>query len=88
MRSLVMALFYFTGAFGSAISQALVPLSEDPDLVWNYATVSVLSLVASVGVWWSNRKPKKTEGMEEETENETEEERGRNVRDLDSNRSW
>ena len=55
MRSLVMAVFYFTGAGGSAVAQMLVPLSEDPLLVWNYVAAAILSLIASVGVWWCNR---------------------------------
>jgi POT family proton-dependent oligopeptide transporter len=54
MRSFIMAMFYLTGAGRSAVAQALVPLSEDPRLVWNYTAAGALSLVASVGVWWFN----------------------------------
>ncbi|KAJ4291134.1 hypothetical protein N0V90_010332 [Kalmusia sp. IMI 367209] len=62
MRSVVMALFYFTGAWGSAFAQALLPLSEDPYLVWNYTTAGGLSYIAAVGVWWfHDAKPEKPE---------------------------
>lgn len=35
MKSLVMAAFLFTTAISNAISEALVPVSTDPYLVWN-----------------------------------------------------
>jgi dipeptide/tripeptide permease len=50
MRSFIMAMFYLTGVGGSAVAQALMPLSEDAMLVWNYTVPGALSLVASVGV--------------------------------------
>jgi POT family proton-dependent oligopeptide transporter len=56
MRSMIMALFIFTGAGGSAIGQMLVPLSGDPYLVWNYVVVGSFSLIACVGVLWFNRE--------------------------------
>ncbi|PSN62440.1 oligopeptide transporter [Corynespora cassiicola Philippines] len=55
MRSLVLALFCFTGAIGCAVSQAIVPLSQDPLLVWNYAVAGVISLIGALGVWWCGR---------------------------------
>jgi len=56
MRSLVTAVFLFMNAFSSAIGQALVALSEDPLLVWNYGIVAVLSTVAGVAFWLTHRK--------------------------------
>lgn len=55
LRSVIMALFYFTMAIGGGVTQALVPLSRDPYLVWNYITASCLCLVATVGVWKTSR---------------------------------
>lgn len=42
-------------AFSAAIGQALVPLAEDPHLVWNYATVAILAFVGGAGFWWTWR---------------------------------
>ncbi|KAF2871030.1 oligopeptide transporter [Massariosphaeria phaeospora] len=55
MRSLVMALFLFTQAGASAFAQAMLPLSRDPLLVWNYTTAGGMCVVGAVGVWWCNR---------------------------------
>jgi POT family proton-dependent oligopeptide transporter len=56
MRSMIMALFIFTGTGGSAIVQMLVPLSGYLYLVWNYVVVGSLSLIASSGVLCFNRE--------------------------------
>ncbi|KAL4878217.1 PTR2-domain-containing protein [Aspergillus karnatakaensis] len=56
MRSLVQAVALFMNAFSSAIGQALVGLSEDPLLVWNYAVVAILAFVGGIGFWISNYK--------------------------------
>ena len=55
MRSLIMALFYFTIAIGCAVAQALVPLTKDPLLVWNYVAAGGMCAVAAAGVWRANR---------------------------------
>lgn len=55
MRSLVQAVALLTNAFSSALGQALVSLSEDPLLVWNYAVVAILAFVGCAGFWFSNR---------------------------------
>lgn len=52
MRSLVMAINLLMTAFSSALAQALVSLSEDPLLVWNYTVVSILAFVGGIGFWW------------------------------------
>lgn len=61
MRSLVQAVALFMNAFSSALGQALVPLAEDPKLVWNYMTVAILSFVGFVGFWATNYKHDKEE---------------------------
>ncbi|KAF8504545.1 peptide transporter PTR2A [Russula emetica] len=56
MRSLVMAIFLFTSAISSAIGEAFNPLSTDPRLVWNYATMAGLSGIGGILFWFSFRK--------------------------------
>lgn len=51
MRSCVTAVALFMNAISSAISQALVPLCEDPLLVWNYGVVAVLAFIGGIGFW-------------------------------------
>lgn len=41
-------------AISSAISQALVALSDDPLLIWNYGFVAVLAFVGGVLFWISH----------------------------------
>ncbi|TRM60942.1 PTR2-domain-containing protein [Schizophyllum amplum] len=56
MRSLVMAVFFFTSAIAYALSEAFLPLVEDPMLVWNYGVVAVIAFVAGILYWLSVRK--------------------------------
>ena len=56
MRSLVMGVNILMHAFAAAIGQALVPLSEDPLLIWNYGVVAVVAFVAGILFWVCNRK--------------------------------
>ena len=56
MRSLVMAAFLFTNAVSSAIAQALVALSADPLLVWNYGVVAVVAFFTGTLFWFKYRK--------------------------------
>ncbi|GAB1521531.1 hypothetical protein RhiTH_004628 [Rhizoctonia solani] len=51
MKSLVMAAFLFTTAISNAISEALVPVSEDPYLVWNYAGCGIAAFIAGIAFW-------------------------------------
>uniref|UniRef100_A0A0W0FSY4 Putative peptide transporter PTR2A n=1 Tax=Moniliophthora roreri TaxID=221103 RepID=A0A0W0FSY4_MONRR len=55
MRSLVMALYLFTNAVGSALSEAFLPLVEDPLLIWNYTVVGCLAFVTCIVFWWTVR---------------------------------
>jgi len=56
MRSLVMGVFLLTNAVSSAIAQALVALSADPLLVWNYGVVAVIAFFGGLGFWFSFRQ--------------------------------
>ncbi|KAG5291601.1 oligopeptide transporter [Histoplasma ohiense] len=61
MRSLVQAVALFMNAFSSALGQALVGLSEDPLLEWNYAVTAILAFVGAVGFWFTNRSTDREE---------------------------
>lgn len=56
MKSLVMAVNLFMNAFSSALAQALVALSQDPLLVWNYGVVAVLAFIGGCLFWICFRK--------------------------------
>lgn len=51
MRSLVQAVALFTNAFAAAIGEALVPLADDPLLVWNYGIPAILAVVGGTLFW-------------------------------------
>ncbi|KAF4965884.1 hypothetical protein FSARC_6354 [Fusarium sarcochroum] len=55
MRSMVQAVALFMTAFSSALGQAFVGLSADPLLVWNYAVVAILAIVAGTIFWFQFR---------------------------------
>lgn len=55
MRSFVQAVALFAVAFSSALGQALVPLSTDPLLVWNYAVAGILSFLGGTIFWFQFR---------------------------------
>jgi POT family proton-dependent oligopeptide transporter len=63
MRSLVTSYWHFMSAFSNAIGQALVSLSEDPLLVWNYATVAILAFIGGCLFWLHQRPTDKKEDM-------------------------
>ncbi|KAG8709873.1 hypothetical protein FRC08_017930 [Ceratobasidium sp. 394] len=51
MKSVVMAMYLFTTAVGNALTWALVPVSADPYLVWNYAGCAIASFTAGIAFW-------------------------------------
>ena len=61
MRSLVTSYWHFMSAFSNAIGQAFVSLSDDPLLVWNYATVAILAAIGGVLFWLQNKRLDKRE---------------------------
>jgi POT family proton-dependent oligopeptide transporter len=56
MRSLVQAVALFMNAISAAIGQAMVGLSADPLLVWNYALTAILAFIGCAGFWLTNYK--------------------------------
>lgn len=50
-RSMVQAVCLFMNAISSAIGFALVPLAEDPNLIWNYGVVAVMAAVGGTAFW-------------------------------------
>lgn len=42
-------------AFSAAIGQALLPLADDPLLIWNYAVVAILAFLGGLGFWFTWR---------------------------------
>lgn len=50
-----MAIQLFTNAIAAALSQALVSLSEDPLLVWNYAVTAILAFVFGIAFYIAHR---------------------------------
>lgn len=53
MRSMVQAFALFMTAIANAIGEAMVPLSTDPLLTWNYGAFAVVSFLAGIGFWFS-----------------------------------
>lgn len=56
MRSLVQAIALFTNAIAAAIGQALVPLTDDPLLVWNYVIPAILAFIGGSCFYLQFRK--------------------------------
>ncbi|KOS23175.1 putative peptide transporter ptr2 [Escovopsis weberi] len=52
MKSLVMSVNLFMSAVSAAIGEAFTPLSDDPLLVWNYVTITIIALIGGIGFWW------------------------------------
>ncbi|GKT42855.1 putative peptide transporter ptr2 [Colletotrichum spaethianum] len=52
MKSLVMSVNLAMSAVSSALGQAWTPLSEDPLLVWNYASVAIIAFIGGVAFWF------------------------------------
>ncbi|KAI7234859.1 PTR2-domain-containing protein [Hortaea werneckii] len=55
MRGLVMGVNLFSNAISAAIGQALVPLAEDPLLIWNYGVVAIIAAVGGIAFWFTWR---------------------------------
>ncbi|KAF2636209.1 PTR2-domain-containing protein [Massarina eburnea CBS 473.64] len=51
MKSFVQAMYLFTNAFGSAISEGLNPVLYDPAIQWMYVGLAVASFVAGCLIW-------------------------------------
>ncbi|KAJ9098571.1 hypothetical protein QFC20_005913 [Naganishia adeliensis] len=66
MRSIVQAIALLTNAVAAAIGEALVPLSGDPHLVWNYMLCAILAALGGIAFFITFRDLDR----EEETLNE------------------
>ncbi|KAF2277375.1 PTR2-domain-containing protein [Westerdykella ornata] len=56
MRSLVTSYWHFQTAFSNAIGQAFTGLSEDPLLVWLYASIAIIAAIGGV-LFWIHQRP-------------------------------
>lgn len=63
MRSLVTSYWHFMSAFSNAIGQAFTALSDDPLLVWNYASVAIIAFIGGCLFWLHQRKTDKKEDI-------------------------
>jgi proton-dependent oligopeptide transporter, POT family len=61
MRSMVQAVGLFQTAIANAIGEALVALSTDPLLIWNYGVFAVIAFVGGCLFWISHRNLDKEE---------------------------
>lgn len=61
MRSTIQAIALSTSAVSAALGQALVGLSEDPLLVWNYGSVAVVAMFGGIGFYLTFRKADREE---------------------------
>ncbi|GAA6004046.1 Ptr2p [Rhodotorula paludigena] len=61
MRSMVMAVGLFTTALAAAIGEAFLPISADPNLVWNYGVMAVLAFIGGVAFFLTFRSLDKEE---------------------------
>jgi proton-dependent oligopeptide transporter, POT family len=52
MKSFVQSLYLFTNAIGSAISEALVPATGDPAIMWMYTGIAVAAALTAVIFWF------------------------------------
>jgi POT family proton-dependent oligopeptide transporter len=59
MKSIVMSLFLFTTAVGSALNLALVPVTVDPKLLWMYASLAIEAFVFGILFFFVFRNDRK-----------------------------
>jgi hypothetical protein len=62
LRSFISALFWVTIGIAAAICIALSPVSQDPHLVWMYASLAVVGFVAGCAFFLCFRKGRKWSG--------------------------
>lgn len=51
MKSFVQSMYLLTNAFGSALSEALLPVLFDPKILWMYAGIAFFTLGTAVVFW-------------------------------------
>lgn len=52
MKSFVQSMYLLTNAFGSALSEALLPVLFDPKILWMYAGIAIFTLCTAVVFWF------------------------------------
>ncbi|KAF2766006.1 PTR2-domain-containing protein [Teratosphaeria nubilosa] len=53
MKSFVQSLYLFTNAIGSALNEALVPATGDPDIMWMYTGVGIAAVAVGALFWFT-----------------------------------
>ncbi|KAB8273993.1 POT family-domain-containing protein [Aspergillus minisclerotigenes] len=66
MRGLVMAIFLFTTALSSALGEVLIPVTQDPYLIWVWGAPAVALAVQTILFWFRFRSLNHDEFMIEE----------------------
>lgn len=61
MKSMIQAIALSTSAVSAALGQALVSLSEDPLLVWNYGSVAVVAMLGGIAFYLTFRRADREE---------------------------
>lgn len=83
MKSFVQSLYLFTSAIGSAISEALVPATGDPAIMWMYTGVCVAAFITGIIFWFIFHHYDDQEAEMNELEARIEEERAANEKQID-----
>lgn len=66
MKSFVQSLYLLTNAFGSALNEALVPATGDPDILWMYTGIAVAAFATGIIFWFTfNHYDKQEQQMNE-----------------------
>ena len=52
MKSFVQALYLLTTAFGSALSEAFLPVVVDPKIIWMYTGIAVSAFITGCLFWF------------------------------------
>ncbi|KAK9370421.1 POT family-domain-containing protein [Lipomyces kononenkoae] len=71
MKSFVMSMFLLTNAFGSAIGIAISPTAKDPDMVWTYTSLAIVTLFSGCLFFLLFRRYNKDEDVLNSLDNET-----------------
>ncbi|GAB1735404.1 hypothetical protein NU219Hw_g3038t1 [Hortaea werneckii] len=53
MKSFIQSLYLFTSAIGSALNEALVPATGDPDIMWMYTGIACASVIVAAIFWFT-----------------------------------
>lgn len=64
MKSIVMSLFLFTSAISSALGLALVPVYDDPKILWMYASLGIQAVFFGILVYFLFRNDQKVHPVE------------------------